>query len=324
VPLEHFFTPPARRRPGIVRNHPLLVATTAASAGVVLGAYVAVQLLVTTPTKNDDAARQTVQAAAESKTVQTATESKAVRAETTGQAPSGDRDGTTTDCSRQTWPYLSRDCMELNKSAPRVVSTDKLDQPTVKAIENPPTPERTGPLPQASANASAVTTPPPAAAAATAPSAAPGVTAATTVPTAAPAQGGVDQAAAGDLAPPKVTKTKHAKKPKQRSKPDDRTLAKAEDDDQALAKADDNDDAPVSRESREERRTLSSPDRSRRVGERWTGREEYDVPSSDGRGQRRVTVIRRNGGGSVERFEGNGLFERRESGGPFGGLFGFR
>ena len=207
MPLEHFFTPPRRRRSGIVRNHPLLVATTAASAGVVLGAYVAVQLLVTAPTKNDDAARQTVQAAAESKTVQTATESKAVRAETTGQAPSGDRDGTTTDCSRQTWPYLSRDCMELNKSAPRVVSTDKLDQPTVNAIENPPTPERTGPLPQASANASAVTTPPPAAAAATAASAAPA--APTTVPTAAPAQGGADQAAAGDLAPPKVTKTKH-------------------------------------------------------------------------------------------------------------------
>jgi hypothetical protein len=300
----------------------LLVATTAASAGVVLGAYVAVQLLVTPPIKNDDAARSTVQATTENKTVQTATESKAARAETTGQAPSGDRDGTSTDCSRQTWPYLSRNCLELNKSAPRVVSTDKLDQPTVDAIENRPTPERPGPSGQATANAPAATTPPPAAAA---PSAAPAAPAAATVPAAAPAPGGVDQAAGGEAAPPKVSKTKHAKKPKQKSKPDDRTLAKADDDDRSLTKVDDNDDAPVSRESREERRALSSPDRSRRVVERWTDREEYDVPSSDGRGQRRVTVIRRNGGGgSVERIEGNGLFERRDSGGPFGGLFGFR
>ena len=43
-----------------------------------------------------------------------------------------------TDCDQQTWPHLSRACMEEMRGknrAPRVISTDKLDKPTVTAIE---------------------------------------------------------------------------------------------------------------------------------------------------------------------------------------------
>jgi hypothetical protein len=124
----------------------------------------------------------------------------------------------------------------------------------------------------------------------------------------------VQETAVQETAPPKAAKTKQAKKPKQKTKPDDRALAQADDEDDVVA-----------RESNGERRTFSSaPDRSRRIGERWTERE-YDVPSSDGRGQRRVIVIRRNDGGSTERRYGDGgLFERHDSGGLFGSLFGFR
>jgi len=328
VPLEHFFAPPPRRR-SIVRNHPLLIATTAASAGVLLGAYVAVQLLVTPPVKNDDSARATVQAAVES---------KAPRAETTGQASpqaasqasSGEREGTATDCSRQTWPYLSRDCMEINKSGPRVVTTDRLDQPTVNAIENPSAAAKTEPPSQALANASAAAPATPPAAALTAPPAAtaapltppttpPAATAPVAAPAPAPAAASQD-AVAPDPAPAKAAKTKQAKKPKQKPKFDDRALART-DDDRVPARVGDDDAAPVSREPSDDRRV--SQDRSRRTAGRWTERE-YEVPSSDGRGQRRVIVIRRNDGGSVDRGYSDGLFERRDSGGLLGGLFGFR
>jgi hypothetical protein len=44
--------------------------------------------------------------------------------------------------------------------------------------------------------------------------------------------------------------------------------------------------------------TVGRADRSRRIVERWTERD-YDVPDANGRGQRRVTVIRRSGGGGL-------------------------
>ena len=92
-----------------------------------------------------------------------------------------------------------------------------------------------------------------------------------------------------------------------------------------MARADDEDDVEACANQTGSAGAFSSaPDRSRRIGERWTERE-YDVPSSDGHGQRRVIVIRRNDGGSTERRYGDGgLFERHDSGGLFGSLFGFR
>jgi hypothetical protein len=216
--------------------------------------------------------------------------------------------------------------MELNKSGPRVVSTDRLDQPTVNAIENPPASGKTEPPSQTAANGSAAAPPTPPAAALTAPPAAtaapltpPTPSPAATAPVAAPTQAAADtETVAPDPTRPKAAKSKQVKKPKQQPKLDDRALARA-DDGRALASVDDDDGTPVSRESTEDRR--GPQDRSRRSAGRWTERE-YEVPTSDGRGQRRVIVIRRNDGG--ERSYSDGLFERRENGGQFGGLFGFR
>jgi len=66
-----------------VRNHPVVVASSAASVGVLLGAFVAVQLLATPQPRADSAAAP--QAAVASKG-----EAKPVP-ETTGSAPAGDR-----------------------------------------------------------------------------------------------------------------------------------------------------------------------------------------------------------------------------------------
>ena len=61
-------------------------------------------------------------------------------AETTGSAPTGESVASA-DCDQQTWPHLSRVCMEeyraKNRSA-RVVTTDKLDKPVITAIETQP------------------------------------------------------------------------------------------------------------------------------------------------------------------------------------------
>ena len=65
-------------------------------------------------------------------------------AETTGSAPAGESVASA-DCEQQTWPHLSRVCMEEYRSknrSPRVVTTDKLDKPTIAAIETQPPPVR--------------------------------------------------------------------------------------------------------------------------------------------------------------------------------------
>ena len=87
---------------GTVRNHPVIVATSAATVGVLLGAFVAFELLAT-PQPGVDGAP--VRAAVETKATP-----KPV-AETTGSAPAGDSVASA-DCDRQTWPYLSDNCME--------------------------------------------------------------------------------------------------------------------------------------------------------------------------------------------------------------------
>lgn len=83
---------------------PLAVAAGAVTGGVFLGAFVAVQLLAT-PVKQDTRSQP---AAIETK-------APPARAETTGSAPPGDN-AAVPDCDRQTWPYLTRDCMEQTQS----------------------------------------------------------------------------------------------------------------------------------------------------------------------------------------------------------------
>ena len=115
-----------------VRNHPVVVATSAATAGVLLGGFVAVQLLATPKPHSDSAG-----------TAQAAVETKAApkpAAETTGSAAAGES-AAAADCDQQTWPHLSRACMEeyRNKNrAPRVVSTDRLDKSAIAAVEASP------------------------------------------------------------------------------------------------------------------------------------------------------------------------------------------
>ena len=124
MPSENPFTSPR----DTVRSHPVIVASWAATAGLLLGGFVTLKVLAPEPA----AKIGTVQAAVETKPAP-----KPV-AETTGSAPSEQAVASSTDCDHQTWPNLSRVCMEAMRGKncpPRVVSTDKLDQRTVSAIE---------------------------------------------------------------------------------------------------------------------------------------------------------------------------------------------
>src|ERR1043166_6317822 len=114
-----------------VRNHPVVVASGAASVGVLLGAFVAVQLLATPQPRTDSAPAP--QAALASKG-----EARPAP-ETTGSAPTSERTASV-DCEQETWPYLSRPCMEemQSKYRTRLISTDKLDKATINAIEASP------------------------------------------------------------------------------------------------------------------------------------------------------------------------------------------
>ena len=117
-----------------VRNHPVVVATTAATAGVLLGGFVVVQVFA--PPKPHAETAGTAQAAA------TVKAEPKTSAETTGSAPSGETVASK-ECDQQAWPHLTGVCMEeyRNKNrSPRVVSTDKLEKPTVEV--SPPASEK--------------------------------------------------------------------------------------------------------------------------------------------------------------------------------------
>jgi hypothetical protein len=291
---------------GTVRNHPVIAATSAATGGVLLGAFVAFQLLATPQPGADGApARAAVETKAAPKPV----------AETTGSASARDSVASA-DCGRQTWPYLSDNCMEevRNKNrGRRVISTDKLDKPTITAIETPPPPP-------AEASARATETKP------TLPSAAPAVASTaqsvttTTGPATAsffapPAANPVALAPAAVAAPEplpataaapdvQVAPTSVAPAAKNASKDKQAVAKKAKQNPKAQAKAkqdvdDDGEDAVARSDDR------ASDSRSRRVVERWTERD-YNVRDSNGDGQRRVTVIRREGGGLLENLFGMG------------------
>jgi hypothetical protein len=254
-----------------LRNHPVIVASTAATAGVLVGAFVAVQLLDTPQPR--PVSVPAPQAAAETKAAP-----KPV-AETTGSAPTGET-VTSAECEQQTWPYLSRACIaEMRiKNRMRLISTDRLDKPTVAAIEAPAPAAEIKPA----SPASAMPTPAPAAApvaAAVAVFAAPESSPAALTAGAQDAQA-LPRAAAKPEAKKETGREKREriakkskKKPKFKTKIPPRP--EAEDDDGSVA-------------------SVRSDDRA-----------DYDIPSYDGRGQRRVTVIRRGGGGVFESLFGN-------------------
>jgi hypothetical protein len=274
----------------VVRNHPVIVASTAATAGVLLGGFVAVQLLA--PPHKAQADGATPQQLAAQVKPAAKLPPKPV-AETTGSASADSV--APADCDQQTWPNLSRICMEelrRRNPAPRVVSTDKLDKPTVTAIESQPAtpaPQPVAPTPVTPAVAAIA----PPAAAAVVPAAAADVFKAEE----AKPENKFETAAKAD-----AKQKPAAKKSKRKGKPAVKPELKDDDDNSTVASRDSDDEASADRGA--DRRAERRPGRSGRIVERWTERE-YDVDSGDG-GRRRVTVIRRNRGGPFENLFGMG------------------
>ena len=285
-----------------VRNHPVVVASSAASVGVLLGAFVAVQLLATPQPRVDSAAAPQAgiaskpQAAIGSKMEVKPVEAKPAP-ETTGSAPPSDRTASV-DCEQETWPHLSPPCVEERRSRhrTRVISTDRLDQSTISAIEaSPPAPVSKPAAPAVANTATVSSSPVGLTAAPSAVFAAPGPSpAALTSAAPSPPQ----PAANAEAKKEKRVATKSKRKPKAES----RGPAKQESDDDDTSVASNVSDDRASDE-RSERRADRRIDR-RRIVERWTERD-YDVPASNGDGRRRVTVIQRGGGGLFESLFGN-------------------
>jgi hypothetical protein len=208
------------------------------------------------------------------------------------------------DCEQETWPYLSRPCMEemQSKNRTRLISTDKLDKPTINAIEaSPPAQPKSKPAAPVVANTASVS--PPQSQAPVDLVAAPSpVFAAPDTSAAALTSAGPPQPAANIEA---KKEKRAAMKSKRKPKVELRAPARQESDDDDTSVASNASDDRVSDE-----RTRRRDDRSdrridrRRIVERWTERD-YDVPASNGDGQRRVTVIRRGGGGLFEGLFGN-------------------
>jgi hypothetical protein len=247
-------------------------------------------------------------------------------AETTGSAqPSGPvakaeatspaNDSTASvDCEQQTWPYLSHECASRKRRSVRVITTDRLAEPVVSAIEAPPPPSNVSPTAPAPAGNVSPTVPPPAgnASPTASPLAPPPQTAAVepsaSVPPPAAASGTTDglkevstkevstkevsprevstkEVSPREVSPKEVSKQPKRKKAKSRERSIDRSIEVDEDSDQ-----------------------VGERDRGgARVVERWTERE-YDVPSDDRSGRRRVIVIER---GSARAERGTERRERR-------------
>jgi hypothetical protein len=257
--VNRFASPVAPPRFGIVRYHPIIVASGAATAGVLLGAFVAVQLLA--PPEKLDAGATSPRAAVETRPAPPI-------AETTGSAPSAETaksDGAVADCDKQTWPYLSRDCMK--NGGARVMTADKLDSSTVRAIEGSKHSSGAKPAPMPNAPSVTASNPPPAA---------PLTAVATPESAAKPAPEPPQTPAQAESKP----KPKHVAK-KQKRKPVRQEL-NGDDDDNAVASDDSNDRFNDRRAER------------RRVVQRWNERDRDDDD-----GPRRVIVIRRGGGGGL-------------------------
>jgi hypothetical protein len=266
-----------------------------------LGGFVVVQVFAPPKPPTDGAG--TAQAAATTKA-----EPKAP-AETTGSAPSGESVASA-GCDQQTWPNLTRDCMEeyRNKNrGPRVVSTDRLDKPSVEVSQPAPADEfkLAAPAPWAPSVASPapLAAAPPVTTASAPPAAAPAPsTPAAAAPVAAPAEAPAPALAAVNT---EAKEKPVAKKSKRKAKAP--AKQKLDDDERtSVARGDSDDD--LSNDRAPDRQADRRPERSRRVVDRWTERD-YDV-DSEGGGRRRVTVIRRGGGGLFENLFGIGGRDR--------------
>jgi hypothetical protein len=289
------------------RSHPFLVASWAAMGGILIGGVVTLKMLQ--PESRADKVGPS-QAVAQANPV--AKPAPKPVAETTGAAPSGEN--ATADCDHQTWPYLSRTCMDAMQAknrAPRVVSTDKLAKPTVNALEAAPpsttpvpsSPVAAPPTPVTAETAAAPASPPPAAVLST--TAAGSATASVPVKAQAeakPAQAEEKPAQTADLKEAKPDKSQHvAKRAKRKPKAEARHEPKAvpeddADDNDHIANAD-SDDRAADDDQRSDDRVVARGRIERRHAVERRPNREYNVPADDGSGDRRFVVIRRSGGG---------------------------
>lgn len=274
----------------LFRNHSFLVATTAASGGVILGAYVAFQIFAAPVEPRVPGQPAAPQPAAQAK----ADDTKAPAiAETTGSAPARD-DAAVDRCEGQTWPNLTRNCMEQMRSRTptRTVTTDRVEKPAPQMQAAPPASSGT-----TVANAPAIASvPEPASQPANT------QTAAAPLPAAEPAAAPANPPEAVKSAKRKVKEAKRkAKKPKS-EQGDNRALALAPngdpDDQQQFDRIDRSGSRIADREGR--------LDRSRRERVIVRGEDDDDNERLSERSGRRVIVIRRDhdDGG----FGGGGIF----------------
>ena len=259
------------------------------------------------------------------------------------------------NCREQTWPYIARPCLanskdlasekglanEKGERGVRVISTDKLADPAISAVETPPDAvinRKTAqpPKTQAAASAPAAANNP---ASAEAPSLKSGaslgavaispaaaapvqtpepVVATSTSPVEPPAQPVVAPAPPQQPAVQATTAVEPQALPEQRPEKSKRKAAKRQDErfkeneriKTVTAPSDDDDDEPVIEKK--------SGRIKGRVVERWTERD-YNVPSHDGGGTRRVIVTNRD-----DTDRERGLSTERGGGFPniFGAIFG--
>jgi hypothetical protein len=255
-------------RTGLMKNHPIIFATTAATAGVLLGGFVAVQLLGT-PAKQD-AGSKPPQVALQTSAPPHIAEVPSQSAETTGSATTetaaAAKTASVVDCSNQTWPNLTRDCM---KNGGAVVIADKPAAPPIAPVT-----ASAAPAVNSANNAPPLVAPP---IATTTPEIAPAATTAALSPV---------QAADKPEAKPEAQPKQVAKKAKRKAKKPEKQELNDEDNHRAAFAADDSDERFD--------RTDGRADRSRRVVTRWRERG-YDVPDEDDSSRRHVVVIRRGG-----------------------------
>jgi hypothetical protein len=285
----------------LFRNHPLLVATTAASGGVMLGAYVAFQIFAAPVEQRGAGQPAPLQPVAQANAGDT--KAPAI-AETTGSAPA--RDDVAADrCEGQTWPNLTRNCMEQMRSRTptRTVTTDRVENPAPQMRTAPQAPSGT-----AVANAPAIAPAPEAA-----PESGPAAQPANTQTAAAPAPAAEPAAATAN--PPEAVKSvkRKVKEAKRKAK----NPKSEQGDNRALAYAPNGDRDDEQQFDRNDRRSLRAEDRdgrfdrSRRERVIVRGEDDDDGDRVSERGDRRVIVIRR------ERESGG-----FGGGGIFGSLFG--
>ena len=338
-------TVPSDRRTGFFGNHPILVATTAASGGVLLGAYVAVQLFAS-PVQQQGPGASGPQPVAASNASAKAPEPRseprlepkapvpqpkaAVNAapETTGSAPAKEKEDVAAAdrCAGQTWPYLSRECteqMQGNRRATRAMAPDRVDRAApetsvANSADSNAAPSAPAAAPALSAPNTAVASAPPAPPPAVQPSdpqaSTPAPPAAVPAASLSDPQDVASANAATDSAASKAAEKRKVREAKRKAKKPKTEPTTEESDDNALALAarderNRGEDEWADRADRVERRSLRAESRSDRYRrERAIVSRDGDDDSASERGGRRVIVIGREG--------------RAGFGGIFGNLFG--